>query len=94
MLTNLNLLASDSDAAFSIGPFDLFSGERAGNAMVGNERDYDATEWSWGTQGGAERWDALFKSFIYWLSQFGAEAVDSACNISDFRGGYNDCWFT
>lgn len=30
----------------------------------------------------ADRWNVLFKSFIYWLSQFGAEASNSAGNNS------------
>lgn len=30
-----------------------------------------------------KRWTVLFKSFIYWLSQFGAEASDRAGNNSE-----------
>lgn len=30
----------------------------------------------------ADRWNVLFKSFIYWLSQFGAEASTTAGNNS------------
>ena len=30
----------------------------------------------------ADRWNVLFKSLIYWLSQFGAEASNRAGNNS------------
>lgn len=49
-------------------------------------KDDNVTKWSPGSPGGEEkegdRWNVLFKSFIYWLSQFGAEASNRAGNNS------------
>lgn len=47
---------------------------------------YNVTKWGPGSLGGeekeADRWNVLFNSFIYWLSQFGAEASSRAGNDS------------